>query len=198
MPPPKNQKARKVRGFGHPSARTTRSSAPGNAPLANRRPLFHLYGRRAFRSVKTHSATPRIPRLRDRLRESPQGTTDRSRVGTVGHVLTSSPPSVVSVASSARSVCPGRGRPTHVAVVSSSHTQLCSHGRRQEGDVLEAAGRAAHVAKLHGEVHQLMTASMVHVTNLTPGGDNPSRAYGQKHPVGDKQYGPCDSRYGHM
>ena len=30
--------------------------------------------------------------------------------------------------------------------------------------------------------HQLMTASMVHVTNrVTPGSDNPSRAYGNKH-----------------
>jgi hypothetical protein len=26
-----------------------------------------------------------------------------------------------------------------------------------------------------------MTASMLHVTNLTPGSDNPSRAYGNKH-----------------
>jgi hypothetical protein len=26
-----------------------------------------------------------------------------------------------------------------------------------------------------------VTASMVHVTNLTPGGDNPSRVYGSKH-----------------
>jgi hypothetical protein len=48
--------------------------------------------------------------------------------------------------------------------------------------------------------HQLMTAGMVHVTNLTPGsGGNPSRAYGQKHQFmtaslvyDDSRYGPCD------
>jgi hypothetical protein len=34
----------------------------------------------------------------------------------------------------------------------------------------------------NGWVHQLMTASMVHVTNLTPGSEcNPSMAYGQTH-----------------
>jgi hypothetical protein len=42
---------------------------------------------------------------------------------------------------------------------------------------------------------QLMTAStsMVHVTHLTPGRGNPSRACGHKtHPIDDSRFGPCN------
>jgi hypothetical protein len=42
-----------------------------------------------------------------------------------------------------------------------------------------------------------MTASVFHVTNLTPAGsDNPSKANGQKHPDDDSQYGPIFYQYG--
>jgi hypothetical protein len=46
-------------------------------------------------------------------------------------------------------------------------------------------GRAGGLGTFHHVIlqskHHFMTASMVHVTNLTPGSDNPSRAHGQKY-----------------
>jgi hypothetical protein len=46
---------------------------------------------------------------------------------------------------------------------------------------LGRVGTFHHVTRILQSKHQLMTAGMVHVTNMTPGSDNPRRAYGKKH-----------------